>query len=474
MKLKALEAAHMAGGTIKRGGKARIARGLSTDSRKHRRGEAFVALRGPRFDGHDFIIRAAKNGAPWIMAERGRVRSDLPGGAALIEVDDTLEALGRLAAAWRRRYSVKVAAVTGSLGKSTTKEMAAAVLAVKGRVLKNQGNLNNRIGLPLTLFNLDRSYGCAVLEMGCNEPGEIARLTRIAAPDAGLITRVAPVHLEGLGSLAGVARAKAEMIAGLAPAAVFILNLDDPLIARRARAFKGRIIGYSSRPDTPFAGESLHLAGLGKDVAADGPRIVFKIQRKVGGKNMGPPVPFSLRTLSRHDALNALAACALGRAFSVSLPEAAKALRRFKGLAGRGEVARAKNGAFIMNDAYNASPVALADALDTVAWWKGPMRGVAVLGEMLELGRFTRRYHEEAGARAAAAGMEVLVARGPHAALMARAAVKAGMPKGSVFVARDNADAVRILKKLVKRGDWVLVKGSRAMGMDQVARALMR
>ncbi|HUT52566.1 MAG TPA: UDP-N-acetylmuramoyl-tripeptide--D-alanyl-D-alanine ligase [bacterium] len=474
MKLKAQEAARMVRGTVARGEGGRVAHGLSTDSRKHRKGEAFVALKGPNFDGHDFIVKAAKNGAPWVMAERGRVRAELPGKAALIEVDDTLAALGRLAAAWRRRYAVKVAAITGSLGKSTTKEMAAAVLSVKGRVLRNQGNLNNRIGLPLTLFKLDRSCDYAVLEMGTNEPGEIGKLTAIAAPAAGLITRVAPVHLLGLGSLEGVARAKAEMIHGLPRAAAFILNLDDPLIARHARAFKGKTIGYSSRLDARFAGESLHLAGLEKEVTADGPRIVFKIQRKLGGRNAGRPVQFYLSTLSRHDAVNALAACALGRAFAVSLSDAAQALKGFKALPGRGEVARGRNGAFIMNDTYNASPAAVADALDTVAWWKGPRRGLAALGEMLELGRYAEQYHREAGAKAAAAGMEILVARGPHAAAVARAAVKAGMRKGYVFTARDNAEAARILRKLVKKGDWVLVKGSRAMGMEEVARALMR
>lgn len=474
MKMTAKEAALAAGGKIVQGEPGRVGHGISTDSRKHKRREAFVALKGPNFDGHDFIAKAAKDSAPWVMAEKGRVKIKLPDYVALIEVEDTLAGLGAVARAYRRRFKVKIAAVTGSLGKSTTKEMAAALLSCKGQALKNQGNLNNRIGLPQTLFHLNRGYDFAVLEMGCNMPGEIKSLMEIAEPQAGLITRVAPVHLEGLGSIEGVARAKAEMIAGLSPSGTFILNLDDPLIVSKARGFKGRVIAFSARPDAQFPGESLHLGDLEKDAFWGQPRILFTIQRKVAGKKAGSPVKFILKTLFRHDAVNALAACALARAFAVSLPEAAEKLREYRGLSGRGEVVRARNGAFIMNDTYNASPVAVADSLETLAWWKGPMRGVAALGEMRELGPYAEKYHAEVGERAAALGLAALVALGPHARVMAEAAVKAGLPRDAVIVARDNGEAERLLRKLVQRGDWVLVKGSRALGMEALARALAR
>jgi UDP-N-acetylmuramoyl-tripeptide--D-alanyl-D-alanine ligase len=473
MRLKAKEAAGITGGRIVRGDPGAAARGVSTDTRTIKPGQAFVALKGENFDGARFIGRAVKKGAPWVIAEK-RVKPGSDPDLNLIEVDDALEALGRLAADWRLRHRVKVAAVTGSLGKSTTKEMVAALLSGRGRVLKNRGNLNNRIGLPLTLFRLNRSYDYAVLEMGCNEPGEIGRLTRIARPDAGVITRVAPVHLEGLGSIKGVARAKAELVRELSTKSAFILNLDDPNIVRSARGFRGEVIGFSVRGDMKFPGESLHLVALEKEVRAGRPRINFRIQRRLKNKNKGRPVEFYLWTLARHDAVNALAACAVARAFGVSLQAAARKLKGFKGLSGRGEVVRSRKGAFIIDDTYNASPAAVADALETVAWWKGPLRGVAVLGDMLELGDEAGHYHREIGAEVARSGMAALVAKGEHARAMVRAAVEAGLPGSSAFAVKSNGEAARCLRKMVKKGDWVLVKGSRAMGMESVAEALKR
>jgi UDP-N-acetylmuramoyl-tripeptide--D-alanyl-D-alanine ligase len=456
------------GGTVS-GGTAVWARGVSTDSRTLRRGDAFFALRGPRFDGHDYVGQARKLGAAFAVVERGRSRG-LAG--MVVEVDDTLEALGRLAADWRLRFPVKVAAITGSVGKSTTKEMAAAVLTAGGKVLKNEGNLNNRIGLPQTLFRLNRSHALAVLEMGCNAPGEIAKLTALARPDAGLITRVAPVHLAGLHSLAGVARAKAELIRGLGPGATCVLNLDDELIRREAKSWKGKTIGFSLRPDAEFRGRLFRLLGVSKEVVAGKPRIRFWIQDKKPGRNEGALAEFSLVTLSPHNAANALAATALGAAFGIGLETAAERLRGFFELPGRGEVVRSGRGAFIVNDYYNASPVSVTEALSTLAWWKGPMRGVAVLGEMAELGRYADKYHRQVGANAARAGMDLLVTVGPHAALMAEAAARAGLRQDAVFVARDNRQAAAILNRELRPGDWVLIKGSRVMGLETVAAAI--
>jgi len=472
MNWKAKDAAKIVGGSIVRGNPGTVAKGLSTDSRRIKPGQAFIALRGERFDGHDFVKKAVKRGAPWVMVERADSR--VPAGATVIETADTLFALGKLAAAYRRQFKVKVAAVTGSVGKSTVKEMLAALLASKGRVLRNHGNLNNRIGLPLTLFRLNRSHDLAVLEMGCNEPGEIQKLMEIAKPDAGLITGVAPVHLQGLGSIQGVAKAKAEMIRGLGPGSTFILNLDDPLIAQHVRGFRGKLIGFSTRKDTRFRGESLHLLDVKKEVAGGGPRIQFRIQRRRDNKDKGRAREFFLKTLSRHDAVNALAACAMGRAFGVSLEEAAFRVRGFKGLSLRGEVIKSRRGFFIVNDSYNASPASVENALETLAWWKGPLRGVAVLGEMMELGRYAKEYHRKIGIKAVEAGVELLVAKGPNAGVVVEGALAAGLLKKSMFVARDNEQAVQILKKHIEKGDWVLIKGSRAMGMETVVGPLLK
>jgi len=391
----------------------------------------------------------------------------------VVEVDDTLEALGRLAADWRLRFPVKVAAITGSVGKSTTKEMAAAVLTAGGKVLKNEGNLNNRIGLPQTLFRLNRSHALAVLEMGCNAPGEIDALAEIALPDVALITRVAPVHLEGLKSLAGVAHEKAGLIRWLNIEGTLVLNLDDPAIVREAHIWGGETVGFSLRPDADFKGRMFRLLGVGKEVAVSGkPSIRFWVQDKTPGKNEGPMAEFSLNTLSPHNAANALAATALAAAFGIGLETSAERLRGFSELPGRGEVERSGRGAFIVNDYYNASPVSVTEALSTLAWWKGPMRGVAVLGEMAELGRYADKYHRQVGANAARAGMDLLVTVGPHAALMAEAAARAGLKKDAVFVARDNRQAAAILNRELRKGDWVLIKGSRVMGLETVAAAI--
>lgn len=470
MKYTAREAAAAMKGAIVSGPDTVEAGGVSTDSRKLKAGEAFVALVGPRFDAHDFLPAALKQGAAFVVAARGRGRG-LSG--TVIEVDDTLAALGRLAADWRRRFPVKVVGITGSVGKSTTKEMTAEVLGAAGSVLKNTGNLNNLIGLPQTVFQLDDAHDFMVLEMGCNVPGEIDRLGAIAAPEVSVITRVAPVHLEGLKSLAGVAKEKAGVIRKLDPKGVFIQNLDDPEIAQVAKAWKGKTIGFTLNPEAQFSGRVFRLMGMSKEVTVSGrPTIRFWLQDKQPGRNEGPMAEFVLNALSPHNAANTLIAAAVGSVFGVSLKLCAERLLGFVGLPGRGEVEKTGKGAFLINDYYNASPVAVAQALQTMAWWKGPLRGVAVLGEMMELGKDADRYHREAGTNAACLGADALVAVGPRAKLMAEAAAAAGLNKNEIYTAADAAEASAVAKKIIRKGDWVLIKGSRAMGLEAVAKAI--
>jgi len=473
MKLTAKQAADIAGGKVTRGDPRSAATGISTDTRGIRPGQAFVAIKGERFDGARFAAKAIKKGAPWVMVPKGSLKTPLPRSGTVIETDDTTRALGELAAAHRKKFDLRVAAVTGSIGKSSCKEMLAAMLSGKGRVLKNEGNLNNRIGLPLTLFRLDRSYAHAVLELGCNEFGEIADLARIAAPHTGLITRIAPVHLQGLGSIEGVAKAKTELIKEMPKGSTFVLNLDDPLIKKRARSFKGKTVGFSSSPDTPFEGESFHLVDLEKDVVAGRPKIRFRLQRKVKGKKAGRPVSFFLWSLARHDAINALAAAAAASTFGVSLSKAAEGLRKYKPLSGRGGVVKTRKGVFIMDETYNSNPVSVCDALETMAWWSGPMRKVALLGEMLELGPETKEYHRELGRKAAESGVDILLAKGDDAKEVVDAAMSAGLPPGNAFIVEDNDQAARLLKKLLRKGDWVLCKGSRGMRLEAVVRELV-
>ncbi len=467
----AIEAAKAAKGRVAYGEPGKRASGISTDTRTMRPGQAFIALSGPNFNGHDFLQTAASKGAPWVMAEKNALKKPLPDRASVVEVEDTLQALGRIAARHRSRFDVKVAAITGSIGKTTTKEMAAAVLSTKGKVLKSRGNLNNRIGMPLTLLDLNRSHKFAVLEIACNMPGEILELTSIAAPHAAMITGVGPVHLEGLGSVQGVARAKAEMIKALGPKATFILNLDDPMVRPYAKALKGKVIGFSKDPRAQFKGESLHVTRLDKEVVASSPRIVFEVERRVKGRKAGSQ-EFVIKSLSHHDAVNALAALALGRAFGVGLSDAARALKKCAPLPGRGNVLRTRKGGFLIDESYNANPVSMDRALETLAWWASPVRKLAVLGEMMELGPYSKQYHGELGEKAARAGVHLLVAAGPSAKEVISSAVRAGLPKENALRAGDSREAARLVKKLVRRNDWVLVKGSRAMGLERVVESL--
>lgn len=474
MKWTAEEAARITGGKLVSGSGRAAARGVSTDTRSLRRGEAFVPLRGRKFDGHDFLAAAFQKGAAWALKDRNSRPAALPASATVIEVEDTLFALGELARFHRRSFNLQAVGVTGSIGKSTVKEMIARILSDRGVTLKNQGNLNNRIGVPLTLLQLNGRHEFAVLEMGCNEPGEIGRLTQIAEPTAGLITCVAPVHLEGLGSLDGVAAAKTEMIRNLPPGAVFILNLDDQRIGRYTKNFTGRLIGFSRRPETDFPGESLHLTAVEKEVSAGRPRLRFEVQRKIRGKPLGRAVRFRIWSLAGHNAVNAVAAAAVARAFGIPLEEAGGSLAGFHGLAGRSEVLRSPRGAFIINDCYNSSPVALLHALETLNWWRGPRRGVAVLGEMLELGKYAERYHREAGEAVARKGITLFLAKGHHAQTMIAAAVKAGLPRSQARRFEENEEAVKILADRLLPGDWVLIKGSRAMGLESIVTALTK
>ncbi len=470
MKLTAKKAASIVGGKLVSGDPGRTARGVSTDTRTMKPKDAFVALRGERFDGRDFARKALEAGAAWMLAEKGGKK--VPAGLTLVEVGDALKALGDLAAYHLASHSPRVAAITGSVAKTTTKEMAAAILSGAGRTLKNEGNFNNGVGLPLTVFRLNGSHDFAVLEMGMNEPGEIARLVEIARPEVGLITRIAPAHLEGLGSIEGVARAKAEMINGLSGDSTFILNLDDRLIERKAKRFKGKIVGYSARQDAAFKGEWLLLERVEKEVRGGKPMVRFAISRRKGTRKTGKTVEFKLWTLSPSNAINALAACALAGAMGVSLQTASERLRGFKGVPGRGEVTRSKKGVLVINDFYNASPASVEDALETMKWWRGPMRGVAVLGSMLELGKDAEKYHRAIGKKAAETGVELLIARGPHSEAMVEAAIEAGAEKNGVMAVKDNGRAIEVLRRSLRGGDWVLVKGSRSMKMEEVARAI--
>jgi len=445
---------------------------VSTDSRRAAPGTLFVALRGARHDGHDFAAEALRNGAAAVLVER------VPDGVdprRALTVRDTLRALGDFAAYTRQRWGGRVAAITGSNGKTTTKEMLAAICAVEGSrvpgfesskssprpsnprtlepsnpgerrgsggVLKTHGNENNLIGLPLTLLRLSGDEAVAVLEMGMNAPGEIARLTEIAVPDVGLITNVGPAHLEGLGSIAGVAAAKGELFAGMRAQAQIAVNMDDAWVVRVAAGFPGRRIEFGD-------GRAVAASAV-DDRGFDG--LAFTLH--VGARR----APVRLRLAGRHNVQNALGAAAVAHGLGIDVAAIAAGLAAAEPPKMRMQVVRLANGVTIVNDAYNANPASAEAALDALA--RTPGRAIAVLGEMRELGSESESLHRQVGAYAATCGVAWLLAVGPQADAIA-AGARAAATDIEVTVCADAASAAALLLERWRAGDAILVKGSR-------------
>jgi UDP-N-acetylmuramoyl-tripeptide--D-alanyl-D-alanine ligase len=427
--------------------------GVSIDSRSLSVGEAFFAIRGHRLDGHNFVGEAASRGAACLVVHG--VPDPIPAGVPLVLVEDTTRALGRLAALHRAKFAIPVVAITGSNGKTTTKEMAAAVLATRWRVLRPESSFNNQWGLPLTLLRLAPDHEALVVEIGTNQPGEIAYLAGLTAPTIGVVTTVAAVHTQFLGSLAGVREEKAALVRALGPDGWAILNADDPRVADMARDTTARVLTYGWA-------ESAGVRAVGDVVdTADGMRFTVQI----GGERQAVQVGF----VGRHNVTNALAAVAAGSALGLGLGEIARGLEAARPVKGRC-VWRQADGVRILDDTYNANPASVQAALDTATARRGDNRLVVVLGDMLELGTASEAAHREVGRQVAGAGAGLFVAMGPQM----RVAVEAAREHGLVdaYHAGTFEDAVAQLLKRVTTGDLVLIKGSRGMRMERVADAL--
>lgn len=434
--------------------------GVATDSRRLRPGELFVALRGDAHDGHDFLSDAVARGAGAAVVERAH--ADRPLACGVVAVRDTLAALGDLAAFHRRRHRPRVVAVTGSNGKTTTKEMLAAILERAfgaGRVLRTTGTQNNLVGLPLTLLRLAGTEDAAILELGMNGPGEIWRLAEIAEPDVGVITCVAPAHLEGLGSVHGVAEAKAELYRRLRPSAIAVVNADDPLVSVSAENFPGRKIPFGTAAPVAVCARDIVDHGL------DGTSFRLVIE--------GREVPIRLAVPGRHNVTNALAAAATAHALGVDVVAVRAGLEAFQPPGMRMEVTQLPNGVTVLNDAYNANPASMAAALRTLAASRGRRR-IAVLGEMRELGAESTPAHRDLGRLAAEARVDALFVLGEHAGHVRDGAVEAGLPADRITVAESHDDVAQRLAAGCRPGDLVLLKGSRGAAMEQVLRRLQR
>jgi UDP-N-acetylmuramoyl-tripeptide--D-alanyl-D-alanine ligase len=450
------------GDLVALGGRTRFP-SVTTDTRLLREGDLFVALRGDTHDGHEFVAEAARRGAGAVLVEPARVAEPLTCG--VIVVRDTLAALGDLAVFHRRRHLPRVVAVTGSNGKTTTKEMVAAILERalgSGRVLRTEGTQNNLVGLPLTLLRLAGGEGVAILELGMNGPGEIWRLAEIAEPDVGVVTCVAPAHLEGLGSLRGVAEAKGELYRRLRPSATAVVNADDPMVAASARAFPGRHVSFGVAAGTDDERHTVAACEV-VDHGLDGTEFQLVVERHA--------LPVRLAVPGRHNVTNALAAAAIAHALGVEVDTMRAGLEAFQPPGMRMEVTRLPNGVTVLNDAYNANPASMAAALRTLAASRAPRR-IAALGEMRELGASAVEAHRTLGAEAAAAGLDALFLLGAQAEAVRDGAQAAGLPPERIVVAASHEDLAARLHAFARAGDLLLLKGSRGAAMEKVLRAL--
>jgi len=437
--------------------------GIGTDSRNLRAGELFLALKGDRFDGHDFISEVIEAGAAGVVAARDRweARGGSPLPAPIIVVEDTLTALGDLAAFWRKLHPVPLVAITGSNGKTTTKEMVAAVLARHCPILKNQGNLNNLVGLPLTLLELTRAHEAAVVEMGMNHPGEIARLTQIAAPDVGLITNIHPAHLEGLGSIEGIQAAKGELFSGLSGRATIVVNLDDPRVVQLATPFPGRQVGFST------VDPAAHVT-VAKIIGMDHESTRFIL--RLGDETR----EIRIHVAGRHHLANAVAAAAVAWALKIAPVDIAEGLASFRPFDKRMEILALAGLVHLINDTYNANPGSMTAALQTLRALKAGGRALAVLGDMLELGERSPELHREVGRVAAREGVDYLLAMGKQAHHLLGGAAEGGMPSERLIQGNDHGELAHKVRALMTPGAWVLVKGSRGMRMEKVVEALLQ
>ena len=450
------------GGSLVAGPERSVAAGVVTDSRAVSRGDCFVALVGERFDGHHFVGEAVGRGAAVVVYAPARFdpasldRAGLANEASFVAVEDTKKAFQGIGRGYRLRFSIPVVGITGSNGKTTTKEMTKAVLAGLGEVVATEKNFNNEIGLPMTLLRIEGRHKAAVVEMGMRAAGEIAELASIALPTAGIVTNVGPVHVEFFGSVDEVAREKGALIRSLPEGGVAILNGDDPRVRAMAQETCARVVTYGIEGPADVRAEEIETRGLAG--------VEFTLAWPGGKRRVRLGLP------GRHHVYNAAAAAAAGYALGVDVDFAARALESVRPASMRTEVVRLGSGIVLIDDAYNSSPLSSKAALEVLGDVEGK-RKVAVLGDMRELGAYAGEAHRELGRRAARAGVEALIAVGEHARVVARAAKEENVGLDAVVCA-DAGEAAAAARCVVRPGDVVLVKGSRGVRLEIVTEAL--
>ncbi len=446
MKLSADEILKATGGQLLKGNVGTLITNISTDSRTLQNNDLFVALSGDTFDGHDFLEQIVEKGAVGAV-----VSSDVDVGLELlIKVGDTLQALGDIAAHYRRKFDIPIIAVTGSNGKTTTKDMAASILAERYSTLKSEGNLNNLIGVPLTLFHLSEEHQAAVLELGISIPGEMKHLAQIAQPNFGVITNIGPTHLEFLKSLEGVAQEKGVLLEYVQRA---VLNADDKMTGKLKEYASGEIITFGENADANVSADKIQLDEEG--------RAEFLLT--VDGDDKGR---IGLPVLGLHNVSNALAAVSVGVLMGLDFEEIKDGLESYQPTKMRMQTITINDVKFI-NDAYNSNPVSLKAAIDFFVSLICEGKKIAILADMLELGEDSEELHRQAGRDIPSNKIDVLITVGDNATKIAKAAESA-IQKHNIFVCATNDEAAEKLREAAEPEDIVLLKGSRGMKLEEV------
>jgi UDP-N-acetylmuramoyl-tripeptide--D-alanyl-D-alanine ligase len=436
-----------------------IARGYSIDTRTLNPGDLFFAVKGPRFDGHQFVRQAFEKKASGVVVDAGfSGESHSSPEFTVIRVPSAAKALQSLSHYVRRKWARPIIGVTGSAGKTTTKAMISQVLDRKFNVLRTTGSLNNELGVPLTLLRLENGHDIGVLEMGMSAKGEIRHLAAIAEPNEGLITNVNPVHLEFFKSVDEIAEAKAELLEGLIEPRTAYLNNDDVRVRAMASKCTGKVVTYGVAEAADFKADQIRECGM------DG--STFTVQ---SGSNR---VEFSIPLLGTHNVTNALAAITIGVSHDVSWPEIQAAVAAMKPEKMRGQVIRFRDGIAVIDDSYNSNPKALGEMIRFMGRVPGFSRKIVVAGEMLELGRESAELHKGCGAEAARAGMDLVVGVQGMAREILNGARAGGIPEDRLMFQLDSSTAGEFLARTVKPGDAVLIKGSRGVKLERVLDAL--
>ena len=422
--------------------------GVSIDSRTVKPGDLFVALTGEHFDGHDFIADACRQGALAALVNK-TVSAELP----LFYVTESLSALQAIATSYRQQFSLPMIGITGSVGKTTTKDLVALLLKPCYEVLKTEGNYNNELGVPLTLLCLNDEYTAAVVEMGMRAPGEIASLAAMVKPGYGIITNIEPVHLETMGSLSAIAQAKCELLSALPSEGFALIYGDQPLLLQTARASGGNIFTFGSNPGNDIILESLQTDYRG-----------LYIKASLFGESLVSFFPIPSPRL----AMNVIAAAGMAHKMGVEITEIQALLANFQGGKGRLDIKPLQNGGLIINDTYNANPVSMQAALEALIAVAEARRKVAVLGDMFELGDYAPEGHRLVGERAAQLGVDELVVIGSMAGYIGEGAIENGLPAKNVHIFAKPNQAVSWLIKSISLQDAVLFKASRGMKLEKI------